>query len=75
MDHMLWIGEQAVTVGRIAKPDLLLSHLANVTARDIQRVARQLFVTPKMHLVAIGPIAEVETAQLHSACRVNGTVA
>jgi len=64
MDHMLWIGEQAVTVGRITRPEQLLAHLAKVTARDIQRVARHLFVAPKMHLAVVGPLAEAEASRL-----------
>ena len=69
-DQMLWLGEQAVTVGRIAEPELLLAHIAKVTERDILRVARQLFVTPRMHLVSVGPLPETETARLSSLCRV-----
>ncbi len=70
MDHMLWIGEQAVTVGRIARPELLLKHIARVTERDLQRVARHLFVTQKMHLAVVGPITEPEASRLASLCRV-----
>lgn len=70
MDQMLWIGEQAVTVGRIATPDALLTHLAKVNAADIRRVARQLFVTPKLHLAVVGPIAEPEASRLGSLCRI-----
>ena len=64
MDHMFWIGEQAVTVGRIARPELLLAHIAKVTERDIQRVARHLFVTSKLHLAVIGPLSDGEVGQL-----------
>ena len=69
-DHMLWMGEQAVTVGRIARPDWLLAHLGKVRAADIQRVARQLFVTPKMHLAIVGPVAEPEASRLATLCRI-----
>ena len=70
MDHMLWIGEQAVTTGRVGYPEALLAHLAKVTARDIQRVARHLFVTAKMHAAIVGPIAEPDVARLTALCRV-----
>ncbi len=69
MDHMLWIGEQAVTVGRMAEPKALLAHLANVTPRDLQRVARHLFFPPKRHAAIVGPIAEPEATRLAAACR------
>jgi predicted Zn-dependent peptidase len=69
MDHMLWVGEQAVTVGRVARPEQLLAHLSKVTARDIQRVARHLFVAQKMHLAVVGPLAETEASRLSTLCR------
>ena len=70
MDHMLWMGEQAATVGRVAQPEVLLRHLAKVTARDLQRVARRLFLTERLHLVVGGPIAESEASRLASLCRI-----
>ena len=70
MDHMGWMGEQAVTVGRIARPETLLAHLANVTAQDIRRVARHLFVTPRTHLAIVGPVSEPEAARLKTLCRI-----
>ncbi len=70
MDHMLWIGEQAVTVGRIAEPEYLLAHLEKVTERDIQRVARHLFTTANMHLAVVGPIGEPDASQLSTLCRI-----
>ncbi|MBI3330909.1 MAG: insulinase family protein [Candidatus Omnitrophica bacterium] len=70
MDHMLWMGEQAVTVGRIARTERLLRHVAQVTERDLVRVARELFVTEKMHLAIVGPIAEQEGSRLAALCRI-----
>jgi len=70
MDHMLWVGEQALTTGRIGRPEAIIEHIERVAERDIRRVASQLFVTPKMHLAVVGPIAESEAARLSSACRV-----
>jgi len=70
MEHMLWIGEQALTMGRVARPEALLTHIERVSPQDIRRVARQLFVTPKMHVAVVGPIAEPEASRLASLCRV-----
>ncbi|MBI3321730.1 MAG: insulinase family protein, partial [Candidatus Omnitrophica bacterium] len=70
MDHMLWMGEQAVTVGRLTRPETLLAHVARVAAPDIRRVARRLFVTPRMHVAVLGPIAEPEAARLSTCCRI-----
>lgn len=70
MDQMLWIGEQAVTVGRVAKPELLLSHIEKVKEQDIRRVARGLFATPRMHLAVLGPVGEPEQRRLTELCRI-----
>ena len=70
MDHMLWMGEQAVTVGRVAKTEALLSHIARVTQRDIQRVARHLFVTPRIHLAILGPVAQPQLSRVANLCRI-----
>jgi len=69
VEQMLWMGEQAVTVGRIARPETLLAHMARVTKGDVQRVARQLFLAPRTHLVVVGPIDEQEASRLTSLCR------
>jgi predicted Zn-dependent peptidase len=70
MDHMLWIGEQAAAVGRISVPERLLDHVERVGARDIQRVARQLFLTARMHLAIVGPVADADAARLAALCRI-----
>ena len=70
MDQMLWVGEQAVTTGRIGRPDVLLSHLSRVTARQIQHVARHLFVTPKIHAAIVGPLSETDGSRLSALCRI-----
>ena len=69
MEHMLWVGEQALTVGGVARPEVLLAHIERVGRRDIQRVARQLFVTSKTHLAVVGPLTEPDVSRLASVCR------
>ena len=69
MDHMLWIGEQAVTVGRVARLEPLLTHMAKVTGRDIQRVARTLFRTDRFHAAIVGSLEPSEAPALSRLCR------
>ncbi len=71
MDHMMWMGEQAITVGRIAAPEGLLKHIGRVTPADLQRVARHLFVTTKLRLAVVGPVGEPEAARLAALCRLS----
>ena len=70
MDHMLWVGEQVITVGRVWRPEQLLAYAARVTRQDIRRVARQLFVTEKLHLAVVGPVPQADTARLTALCRI-----
>jgi predicted Zn-dependent peptidase len=70
LDHMLWAGEQAAAVGRVGKPETLLAHVARVRAADVRRVARQLFITPRLHLAVVGPVGEPEQARLATLCRI-----
>jgi len=69
MDHMLWMGEQVVTVGRLSTPQDVTAALARVTARQIRDAARRLFLTPRMYLAAIGPVPQSQAAELQAACR------
>ena len=70
MDHMLWIGEQAATVGRVWRPDQLLRHAERVTRQDVRRVARQLFVTEKLHLAVVGPVTQAEAERITARARI-----
>ncbi len=70
MEHMLWVGEQAAMIGRVGRTTSLLAHMERVTPRDIQRVARSLFDTDRMHLAVLGPVAETETSRLAVLCRI-----
>jgi predicted Zn-dependent peptidase len=56
LEHMLWLGEQMVTVGSIASAQQLIKRLHAVTTAGVQRAAQRLFKRP-MHLSAVGPVA------------------
>lgn len=71
MEHMLWMGEQAITVGRVARPQDVIAGLERVTARHIQQAARRLFETRRLYLAVIGPVPQAQTASLQAACHVN----
>ena len=69
LEHMLWMGEQAITVGRVARPDELLDALERVTPQQVQRTARVLFTAARLHLAAIGPVPEHQADALRELCR------
>ena len=64
MDQMLWIGEQAMTVGHVGRPDELMRAIDRVTSEQIQRAAQLLFTDRQTYLAVIGPIAEQDGPDL-----------
>ena len=69
LEHMLWMGEQAITVGRVARPHEILDALDKVTPQHVQRAARVLFTATRLHLAAIGPVPEHQADALRELCR------
>jgi len=53
-----WIGGQELLLGNIRTVDEVISILDAVTASDLQRVARELFLTNKLCLALVGPSLE-----------------
>jgi predicted Zn-dependent peptidase len=47
-----------VLEGEIEEPDDLLARLDEVTAEDVQRVARDLFAGKRLYLAIVGPFDE-----------------
>ena len=55
MNQMLWVGEDVIALDRCRMPEEVQRRAAQVTAEDIRRVARGLFVTPSLNLAIVGP--------------------
>ena len=68
MDHMLWMGEQAITVGRISDAHDVIAALERVTPEQIRRAARMLFTPERCYLAAIGPVPEQDADMLRALC-------
>ena len=68
MEHMLWMGEQAVTVGRVSDPKAVVAEMERVTAKHIQRAARLLFSAQRLFLAVVGPVPEQQVSTLHKLC-------
>jgi predicted Zn-dependent peptidase len=67
-EHMLWIGEHVMTVGRVSNPDDVIAAINRVTPQQIREAARRLFDAARMYLAVIGPIEERHTASLQALC-------
>ena len=68
MEQMLWVGEQAVTIGRVWDPKDLVAAIDRVTPAQIKELAQLLFLSRRMYLAAIGPVDAPSAAALRQAC-------
>ena len=59
-DHMLWVGESAITSGEIETLDEIIRTVNKTEKEDIQRVAQEIFTDASLNLALIGPIKENE---------------
>ncbi|MDY6893404.1 MAG: pitrilysin family protein [Chloroflexota bacterium] len=51
-----WLGSQELLMGYVRSVDEVVGVINAITARDLQRVASELFVTNGLNLVLVGPI-------------------
>lgn len=58
-----WMGGQELLTGRILTVDEVVSIVDAITASDIQRVARELFLTGKLNLALVGPVRNKQRLQ------------
>lgn len=55
MNHMLWVGESAVSLGRCKTPAEIAQKVRAVTAGDLRRVAKRLFRAESFNFALVGP--------------------
>ena len=55
-DHMLWMGESAITSDKIETLDEIIGAINKTQKEDIQRVAREIFSENSLNLALIGPL-------------------
>ena len=68
-EHMIWLGENILTMGKIVKPEELLLQIEKVSIQDVQRTAKKVFVKSKLSLAIIGPLTETQQREIRSFCR------
>ena len=68
MEQMQWIGEQAVTVGRVGTPEELTTVINRVTPQQIQRAAQTLFTPNRLFLAVIGRVPPEQASSLRELC-------
>ena len=58
-----WVGGQELLTGRVYSADEVVSIIDAITPEDLERVARELFVTDKLNLAVVGPVDGEERLQ------------
>ena len=56
MEHMCWMGESEMLLGRIEPVEVLLGQVAQVRRQDLTRAARLLIRPEHLSLAVIGPV-------------------
>ncbi|QQR82662.1 insulinase family protein [Candidatus Campbellbacteria bacterium] len=51
-----WFGEQEILHKKIQTPEEALKEISEVTAKDVQKVAREIFKNATLNLAAVGPV-------------------
>jgi len=60
MEHMLWVGEHAITTGKIPSKREIFRKIESITASDLQRLSREIFRSINTNVALIGPIKDEE---------------
>jgi predicted Zn-dependent peptidase len=58
LEHLLWVGEYALSRQEVPDTDKIRGKVEAVTASEIQEIARHVFRTQKLNLALIGPVSE-----------------
>ena len=66
MNHMLWVGDQIVTLGSTKAPSEVIKRVAKVRAEDLKRVARDLFKSRLLNLAVAGPLEKSKEDHLRT---------
>ncbi|MFH0732662.1 MAG: pitrilysin family protein [Candidatus Omnitrophota bacterium] len=64
MSNMLFLGEQAASIGKITTKDEIIEDMKKVDFDAIKKVANKLFVNDSLNLAVIGPQAQAERDKL-----------
>ncbi len=59
-NQMMWAGEHLLGFGKIFEPDEVVARVHQVTASEVQAVARELFHASRLRLAVIGPTKDAK---------------
>jgi predicted Zn-dependent peptidase len=59
-NQMMWAGEHLLGFGKIFEPDEVVRRVQQVTASEVQAIARDLFRASRLRLAVIGPTEDAQ---------------
>lgn len=66
MDHMLWMGEEMMTLQTMHLPEQIVKEIERVDEEDVMRVAQKIFKRHHLNLALIGRLKEKDRAEMES---------
>ncbi len=66
LDHMLWLGEQEISLRKIKTIRDILKEIETVDISDLRRVAKHIFRDNRLSLALIGPQSDSEKKEIMS---------
>ncbi len=52
-----WAGAQEILTGKILTVDELVTIIDSITAEDIRKIARELFIRERLRMAVVGPLS------------------
>jgi len=66
LDHMLSTGERYLHQGKVLTRETIGKKVEQVTAKQVQKIAKQLFLTEHLNLAMIGPVSAKDKKEIKS---------
>ena len=64
LDHMLSSGDRYLHLGKVLTREEIKTKIEKVTAGEIKKVAKKLFLTDHLNLAMIGPVSEKDKKEI-----------
>jgi predicted Zn-dependent peptidase len=58
LEHMVWLGEMAVALEKIYRPEEILAKINAVTLEDLRKVAKKIFNQTNLNLAVVAPLKD-----------------
>ena len=64
VEHMLWLGEHVVSLGKLPDRESIIKKIETVTAEDIKNAANKIFNSSGLNIAIIGALGDAEQKEI-----------